>query len=56
VDHLVGYAGHPDPDDTARMLMMIRDGIVIGGDLDGADTLNPHVRNAITRILTAPDT
>jgi AcrR family transcriptional regulator len=53
---LLAEAGHPEPDDTAGMLMMIRDGIVIGGDLDGADTLNPHVRNAITRILTAPST
>lgn len=48
---LLADSGHPEPDSTATMLMMIRDGIVVGGALDDPITLRPHVQNAVTRIL-----
>ncbi|MFJ8579506.1 TetR/AcrR family transcriptional regulator [Micromonospora sp. NPDC093277] len=48
---LLADAGHPEPDSAAMILMMLRDGIVVGGDLDDPDTLHPHAREAVTRIL-----
>jgi AcrR family transcriptional regulator len=50
---LLADAGHPEPDATATMLMMIRDGIVAGGSLDDPQPLGPYVRAAVTRILDA---
>jgi AcrR family transcriptional regulator len=52
---LLADAGHAEPDGTATMLMMLRDGIVVGGDLDDPHTLRPHVRQAVTRMVrTSP--
>lgn len=46
-------AGHPDPERTATILMMIRDGIVVGSDLDDPAALRPVIRDAVTRVLDA---
>jgi AcrR family transcriptional regulator len=48
---LLTQAGHPDPERTATVLMMIRDGIVVGSDLDDPAALRPHIRHAVTLIL-----
>ena len=48
---LLAEAGHHEPDGAATVLMMLRDGIVVGGDLDDPDTQRPHVRAAVARIL-----
>ncbi|REF00725.1 TetR/AcrR family transcriptional regulator [Thermomonospora umbrina] len=44
-------AGDPTPERTATMLMMLRDGIVVGSDLDDPNTLRPVIKDAVTRIL-----
>lgn len=44
--------GHPDPDEAAATLVFLRDGVMIGGYLDGAavhDALAP----AVTRLLSS---
>jgi AcrR family transcriptional regulator len=46
-------AGHPDPERTATILMMIRDGIVVGSDLDDPAALRPVIKDAVTRVLDA---
>ncbi|MBG0826829.1 TetR/AcrR family transcriptional regulator [Planomonospora sp. ID67723] len=51
---LLAGAGHPDPERTATILMVIRDGIVVGSDLDDPDVLRPLIRDAVTRVLDAP--
>ncbi|MFF7251521.1 TetR/AcrR family transcriptional regulator [Embleya sp. NPDC008237] len=43
--------GNPTPHATATMLMMLRDGIVVGSDLDDPDTVRPVIDNTVTRIL-----
>jgi AcrR family transcriptional regulator len=48
---LVSAAGGPDPEHTATILMMIRDGIVVGSDLDDPAALRPAIRDAVTRVL-----
>ena len=48
---LLAEAGHPAPEGTATMLMMLRDGVVGGGSLDEPGTLDPHAREAVARIL-----
>jgi AcrR family transcriptional regulator len=48
---LLAEAGDPDPDATATILMMIRDGIVVGSDLDDPATLRPVIRDAVLRVL-----
>jgi AcrR family transcriptional regulator len=48
---LLSRTGHPDADRTARMLMMLRDGLVIGGDLDDLEHTGPLLRDALTRVL-----
>ncbi len=42
-------AGHPDAERTAGMLMLLRDGLIIGGDLDGSQ--RPLLRDAVARVL-----
>lgn len=39
---------------AATVLMMLHDGIVVGGSLDGAGTLQRQVREAVTQILDRP--
>nr|WP_184942137.1 TetR/AcrR family transcriptional regulator [Planomonospora venezuelensis] len=51
---LLAGCGHPDPEGTSAILMMIRDGIVVGSDLDDPDALRPLVRDAAVRVLDAP--
>jgi AcrR family transcriptional regulator len=53
---LLAEAGHPTPDSTATMLMMLRDGIVIGGDLDDPQMLRRQIGDAVTRIMDAVGT
>lgn len=48
---LLTEAGHPDPEHTARILMMVRDGIVVGIDLDDKAKLRARVRDAMTRVV-----
>jgi AcrR family transcriptional regulator len=48
---LLAEAGHPHPDSAATMVMMLRDGVVVGGDLDDPSILHPHARDAVARIL-----
>ncbi len=48
---LLVKAGHPDPDRTATMLAMLRDGLVIAGALDDAPRVRALVREAVTRVL-----
>ncbi|WP_327089713.1 TetR/AcrR family transcriptional regulator [Nonomuraea sp. NBC_01738] len=43
--------GHPDPERTADILMVLRDGLVIGCDLDDARELRPLIRDAVLRVL-----
>ena len=48
---LLAEAGDPEPDGTATILMMIRDGIVVGSDLDDPAALRRVIRDAVTRVL-----
>jgi AcrR family transcriptional regulator len=48
---LLATTGSPDPDRVATILMMIRDGIVVGSDLDDPAALRPVVQDAVTRVL-----
>jgi hypothetical protein len=43
--------GHPDADRTADILMLLRDGLVIGLDLDDPRALTRMIRDAVTRVL-----
>jgi len=43
--------GDPTPQGTATMLMMLRDGVVVGSDLDDPNTVRPVIDDALTRIL-----
>jgi AcrR family transcriptional regulator len=51
---LLRAAGHPEPDDTARMLVLLWDGAGVGGYLDNADTIQPAPRRAPRALLTPP--
>jgi AcrR family transcriptional regulator len=50
---LLADAGHPSPDGAATTLMMIRDGIVVGGSLDDPRALGPHVRAVVAGVVPA---
>jgi AcrR family transcriptional regulator len=49
---LLTAAGHPDAERTATILMMIRDGVVVGSDLDDPQALRPAIREAVSRFLS----
>jgi hypothetical protein len=49
---LLTAASHPDADRTATMLVLLRDGLVIAGGLDGVGDTRALVREAVTRVLT----
>jgi AcrR family transcriptional regulator len=48
---LLTAAEHPDAARTATMLVMLRDGLVIGGDLDDPAETRALVREAVSRFL-----
>ncbi|HEY7485727.1 MAG TPA: TetR/AcrR family transcriptional regulator [Streptosporangiaceae bacterium] len=51
---LLTEAGHPDPEGTAAILMMLRDGITVGSDLDDfadPDALRAVIRDAVVRVV-----
>ena len=45
--------GCDEPDLVADLLVVVRDGVVVGGDLDGADRVRGVVRAAVERVLDA---
>ncbi|MEJ3749955.1 TetR/AcrR family transcriptional regulator [Actinomycetes bacterium KLBMP 9797] len=45
-------AGHPDPDRTADILVLLKDGMALGCDLDDPIRLRALARDAVTRVLT----
>jgi AcrR family transcriptional regulator len=45
--------GHPDPERTADVLMLVRDGLVIGLDLGDTAAIQNLIRDAVTRVLDA---
>lgn len=46
-------AGHPDPDHAARVLVLLRDGALHGGELDDAETVRTTLRRAVEDFLPA---
>ena len=55
---LLGYfrdllvdADHPDAERTAGILLLVRDGLVVGFDLDDTGPLPGRVREAVTKVL-----
>ncbi len=48
---LLGAGEHPDAARTATMLMMLRDGLVVGGDLDGTAEARTLIRTAVSRVI-----
>ena len=46
--------GHPDPERTADVLILVRDGLVIGLDLGDTGAVRAVIRDAVTRVLDAP--
>jgi AcrR family transcriptional regulator len=51
---LLTAAAHPDVERTSSMLMLIRDGLVVGSQLDDAEEVRALVRAAVTRIVDVP--
>lgn len=45
--------GHPDPERTADILMLVRDGLVIGLDLGDTAGVRAVIRDAVTRVVDA---
>jgi AcrR family transcriptional regulator len=43
--------GHPDPAGAAEILMLLKDGLAVGFDLDEPEPVRGAVRKAVTRIL-----
>jgi AcrR family transcriptional regulator len=48
---LLVAAGHPDAERTALMLLALRDGLAVAGDLDDPATASPAVRSAVSRLI-----
>ncbi|MFG1926102.1 TetR/AcrR family transcriptional regulator [Cryptosporangium sp. NPDC048952] len=44
-------AEHPTPDETARMLVMLRDGVVISGQVDDPAEVKATLRAAVTALV-----
>ncbi|SHN45071.1 TetR/AcrR family transcriptional regulator [Cryptosporangium aurantiacum] len=44
---------HPTPDAAARMLVMLRDGVVVGGQLDDPTEVRATLRASVTALLAA---
>jgi AcrR family transcriptional regulator len=51
---LLADAGDPDPEHTAGMLMLLRDGIVVGSDLDDPAVPRGLIRDVVRRVVDAP--
>ena len=51
---LLVAAGHPEPDRTAHVLMLLRDGLSVGFDLDDPAAVRAAVDEAVTTALDAP--
>jgi AcrR family transcriptional regulator len=51
---LLYEAGDPAPQATATVLLMVRDGIVVGSDLDSPRAPHSLVRDAVLRVLDGP--
>ncbi|AKH83158.1 TetR family transcriptional regulator [Streptomyces sp. CNQ-509] len=49
---LLAADGHPDAERTADLLLVLRDGLVVGNDLDDAAALRKLTRDAVERVLT----
>lgn len=45
--------GHPEPDHAARVLVLLRDGALHGGELDDAETVRATLRRAVEDVLPA---
>jgi hypothetical protein len=45
--------GRRDADQTADILLVIRDGVVVGADLGDPKALRTVIRDAVTRVLDA---
>lgn len=54
LSELLVEAGHADPDRTAGMLILVRDGIVVGGSLDDARAVRALIRDTAIRVLNHP--
>jgi AcrR family transcriptional regulator len=48
---LLTSARHPDAERTADLLVVLRDGLVIGGHLDDAEAIRAGISTTLTRIL-----
>ncbi|MFI6298244.1 TetR/AcrR family transcriptional regulator [Nonomuraea sp. NPDC050790] len=48
---LLEEAGHPAPDRTADILMIVRDGVAVGFDLDDPAVVRASIRETVTRVL-----
>lgn len=46
-------AGHPEPDHAARVLVLLRDGALHGGELDDAETVRATLRRAVEDFFPA---
>ncbi|MFW6695120.1 TetR/AcrR family transcriptional regulator [Streptomyces sp. MAR4 CNX-425] len=52
VRDLLAADGHPDAERTADLLLVLRDGLVVGSDLGDAAELGRLTREAVERVLT----
>jgi AcrR family transcriptional regulator len=50
---LAGACGHPTPDLAAAALMLLRDGAMAGGYLDGQDAVRTHLLSTARSLLRA---
>ncbi|TMR28576.1 TetR/AcrR family transcriptional regulator [Nonomuraea zeae] len=48
---LLAADGHPDPERTADVLLMVRDGLVVGFELDDPATVRTAVEDMLSRVL-----
>jgi AcrR family transcriptional regulator len=50
---LLAADGHPDPDRTAAILIVLGDGLLVGSDLDHPPDLRALVHDGVNRVLDA---
>jgi AcrR family transcriptional regulator len=51
---LLRAADHPTPDQTADVLVVLADGLLVGGELDGHRRLSAIVHDTVTTFLAMP--
>jgi AcrR family transcriptional regulator len=51
---LLAADGHPDPERTADMLLLLRDGLAVSFDLDDPAEVRKAVRRTLTTVLDRP--